>query len=455
MKKTSIWASECRQKQKTGEMPCECLDIVIIGGGITGVTLAYLLKDSNKKVALIDQGKIGDNVTGKSTAKISFLQRDIYQKLEKTFNYDTSKKYYESQLFAIQLIQEMIEQNKIKCDFEPSDSYLFTTLKTKVKNIEKEEKLLTSFGCECIKKDSIPIEFPVEKAFYVKGCYTFHPIKYLNGILEFIQKKIDVLEDLLVEEMKEENNQYLLKTTKGELKVKQVIVANQYPFFISPGFIPFKNYMQREYVNAAKYEKKLHFNAINIEKELHSIRFYQNYIIYVSNNHRITNQLDTEKNYQKSRDSFYQYFKLVPEYNWLNQDLMTNDHLPIIGEVKPNLLIATGYNAWGMTNGVLAAKVISDFLLGKENPYQELVSPKRKSIVGLVNSVIDSLSYIKPYIESPIHHEKIYIEEENGIKYNVYIDKEGKKHRVKRKCPHLKCNLIFNGTVPVMVLDLI
>lgn len=444
MQNKSIWSSENKKTRKMNQVSCEEADIVIIGGGITGVTLSYLLKDSNKKVILVDQGIIGNNVTSRSTAKISFIQRDIYQKLEKTLGYDTAKKYYESQVLAIDIIKGIIDDNRIKCDLEKSNSYLFTTLKSKENTIKKEKELLTSFGRECIETDQLPIDFSCIKAFYTEGNYTFHPVKYLNGIIDLVKDKINVVENLLVEEIKPEKSRYLLKTSEGIIKAKQVVVANQYPFFIKPGFIPFKNYIQREYVNAAKYKKELHFNAINVEKELHSIRFYKDYIIYVSNNHRITNQLDTKDNYQKSRDDFYRLFKLNPDYNWLNQDLMTNDHLPIIGEVKKNLYIATGYNAWGMTNGVLGAKIINDLLLKRSNPFSELVNPNRVSIVGITNSIIDSLSYIKSYIEAPFHNHHIYVEEESGIKYNVYIDKQGKKHRVKRKCPHLKCNLIFN-----------
>lgn len=444
MQKKSIWSKEIKQKRMMNKMSCEEVDIVIIGGGITGVTLSYLLKDSNKKIVLVDQGIVGNNVTSRSTAKISFIQRDIYQKLEKTLGYNTAKKYYESQVFAIDTIKRIIDESRIKCDLEKSNSYLFTTLKSKENTIKREKKLLTSFGRKCIETDKLPIDFSCLKAFYAEGNYTFHPVKYLNGLINLVKDKVEIVENLLVEEIKTEKNKYLLKTSKGMIKSKQVVVANQYPFFIKPGLLPFKNYIQREYVNVAKYKGGFNFNAINIEKELHSIRFYKDYIIYVSNNHRITNQLDTKKNYQKSRDDFYRLFKLSSEYNWLNQDLMTNDHLPIIGEVKKNLYIATGYNAWGMTNGVLGASIIYDLLLGNTNTFSELVNPNRFSIVGLTNSIIDALSYIKSYVESPFHNQCIYIEEEDGIKYNVYIDKKGKKHRVKRKCPHLKCNLIFN-----------
>ncbi len=444
MKYNSIWEQYNKHSIENKKLPSEVVDILIIGGGITGLTLSYLLKDYSQKVVIIDKGKIGNSVTSRSTAKISFLQQDIYQKLEKTFDYETSKKYYESQMYAIELLKNIIEKNKISCDFLDSPSYLFTNMENNIKSLEKEKQLLTSFGVECFDSDELPIKFPVKKVFYTKNNYTFNPVKYLNKLVNIIKSNIEIYENVCAENINYENNNYIIETSQGKIKAKKVVIANQYPFFIKPGFIPFRNYMKREYVNAASIDKKYQFNAINIDDELHSIRFYNKYLIYVSNSHRIVNKLDSEKNYQKAQDNFYKYFNLKPEYSWLNQDLITNDHLPIIGEVKKDLFISTGYNAWGMTNGVLGAKIIHDLLEKTNNEFTDLVKPNRINTIGIFNSIIDSLSYIKPYIEAPFHNNDIYVEEDNGIKYNVYVDSKGIKHRVKRKCPHLKCNLIFN-----------
>ena len=138
MKYNSIWEQYNKHSIENKKLPSEVVDILIIGGGITGLTLSYLLKDYSQKVVIIDKGKIGNSVTSRSTAKISFLQQDIYQKLEKTFDYETSKKYYESQMYAIELLKNIIEKNKISCDFLDSPSYLFTNMEDNIKSLEKE-----------------------------------------------------------------------------------------------------------------------------------------------------------------------------------------------------------------------------------------------------------------------------------------------------------------------------
>ena len=112
MKNYPIWDSN-KEILLNNVLKENYVDILIIGGGITGLTTAYFLMNSNQNILLIDKDKLGVGATYKSTAKISYLQKDIYQKLEKTYNYHTSKLYYESQIEAIKLIKDIIRKEKI------------------------------------------------------------------------------------------------------------------------------------------------------------------------------------------------------------------------------------------------------------------------------------------------------------------------------------------------------
>ena len=101
-------------------------DILIIGGGITGLSTAYFLKDSKNSITIIDKDYIGNGITAKSTAKITFLQNIIYQTLENNFNKEVSKKYFEAQMEAIHFIKEIVAKEKIKCHLEETKAIIFT-----------------------------------------------------------------------------------------------------------------------------------------------------------------------------------------------------------------------------------------------------------------------------------------------------------------------------------------
>ena len=134
---------------------------------------------------------------------------------------------------------------------------------------------------------------------------------------------------------------------------------------------------------------------------------------------------------------------------------MTPDYLPYIGNVYKNdnsLLIATGFNKWGMTNGTIAGKILSDIVLDKDNKYIELFSLHRKITKDKVKNLIvynylNAKTYILTKIkkEYTFYHENIEIKTVEGKKIGIYTDKKNTKHMVYITCPHLKCNLIFNS----------
>lgn len=453
MENHSIWEKYKIKESKNIFEETET-DILIIGGGMAGMNTAYFLKDSNLKVTLIDKSSIGMGITSKTTAKLNYLQGTIYQTLKNTISEKTSKLYYESQKDAINLIKKIIEKEKISCDLEECDSYIFTKEENNIKKIIKEKEILDSWNVKSNTVDKLPIHFPIKYGLVVGETYTFHPLKYINGLRKAIENKINIYENIIALEITPQKDYFITKTNKGNITSKYVVVTCHYPFYIFPNIIPIRTHIEREYVNSSKFNLENEpFTAISIDKNLHSIRFYNDYIIYGSNKHKLTNKIKYKDNYEKSKNDFKRLFSKEPELTWMNQDIIPSDNLPIIGvsnKNNPNLLIATAFNTWGMTNGVLAGKILSDIILKNKNKYISLFKPSRINIAEIVNSIMNVLSYSKVYIQTTIkknpvfYNDHVYIVKINGEYYGVYYDYYGKRHIVKHKCPHMKCNLVFN-----------
>lgn len=441
MKNISIWQSD-KFKRYNNKMPRNLTtDILIIGGGITGISSAYFLDDCNRKITLIDRDGIGSGVTGKTTAKISYLQGIIYQTLISNFSKKVAKKYLNSQLEAISLILKIIDKYNISCDLKKVDSIIFTLEDKNVSKIELEQKILSCFDIDVTMVNSNLIKSGIK----VSGTYSFNPLKYLHGIAENL-KNTTIYENVLAESLSYNDNKYYIKTNKGMIVANTVIMAIHYPFFILPTFIPFKTYIKREYVTAAKVnlDNISNYMAINIDKKLHSIRFYNDYLIYNSNSHRLTNNIDYGKNYDNSISEFKRHFNRKPMYFWMNQDVMSNDGLPFIGQIGDELYLSTAYNGWGMTNGTLAGKVIADLIIKKSSDYKELFNPSRSNFSLFFSSFTGSFYYAKAYIQSLWKKNIPNYIKINGIMYGVYIDEENVRHIVKLICPHMKCSLVFN-----------
>ena len=111
MKKTSIWIDNIKDKELPKLKENITCDILIIGGGIAGLSTAYNLKDTDKKVILIDQSKCGLGVTSNNTGKLTYMQDLIYHKIEKNYNFKVAKLYLDSQKEAIDIITNIIKEN--------------------------------------------------------------------------------------------------------------------------------------------------------------------------------------------------------------------------------------------------------------------------------------------------------------------------------------------------------
>lgn len=441
MKNKSIWIDNNKQylsdKKNFKNLNT---DILIIGGGITGLSTAYFLKDCDRKITLIDKSVVGMGVTSKTTAKISYLQGITYQTLEKDFSNKVSKYYLDSQLDAVSLINDIIKNNKISCDFEEADSIIFTTEESGISRIEYEKELLKKWGIEVkdVSHDRI------KRGIKVNGTYVFNPMKYIDSLKKILESKISIYENVLANEILTKDDMYEVRTNCGTIFAKEVVIACHYPFFLVPLFIPLKTYIKREYVNASIVSNPSNYTALSIDNTLHSVRFYDDYLIYGSNKHRLTSKIDYKENYDKSRGDFKKYFGVFPKYTWMNQDIVSNDGLPFIGKIKNRMYLATAYNAWGMTNGTIAGKIISDIIQNKFSKYKSLFDPKRGNLSLYTNSFLGVFHYGKAYAQSLWKKNTPNYVTIKNILYGIYIDENDQKHIVKLLCPHMKCNLIFN-----------
>ena len=415
-------------------------DILIIGGGITGMTSLLYLLPKNKKTILIEANKVGNGITNKTTGKINIMQEYNYQKIENITNNKTALKYLESQIYATNEIKKIINEYNINCDLEKNDSYLFTNQKEKINNTLKEKEILEKkIKIKTINK--LPNNYPC--IFGIKTeSYVFNPLKYINKIKNIC--KNNIYENTRAITITKKLDYYLIKTNKNKIKAKTILICTHYPF-INKLFIPFKTTIEKEYIISAHTNNPYNINMISNDDEIISIRYYKDNIIYTSNNSKLSKKLDHKKNINETIKNFKNHFNYPINNTWYNCDIISNDYMPIIGKIKnENILIATALNKWGMTNGILAAKIMTDIINNKENEFINLFDPYRKTnIKKIINNIKYNYNNIKAYIKPKKQYNIKHIKE-NGIEYAIYIDNNNKEHKIINKCPHMKCKLIFN-----------
>lgn len=455
MKKYSIWSEEIK-KNIFHELKDNIeVDVLIIGGGITGISTAYHLSDSNLRICLVEKNNISSGVTSKTTGKLTYLQNLVYSNICDYYSIDVAKKYYDSQKLAIKLVESIIKNNNIDCDYMRQKSYLFASQREDIQKVKREKELLEKFGAKIGDVKKLPINIHNYYGISVTDTAYFHPVKYLNELVKIcVSKGLKVYENTTIVDLKEEDNKYICYTKTNKIIAKKVICACHYPFFIFPYFFPIKGHLERSYISAALVNANKNVSGINTSKNTTSFRFHsnsvENYLIYLKGSHNLAFNYNVKENF----DCLYNDLKrlnLNADYVWTNEDIITNDYLPYIGKIKDNLYIGVGYNTWGMTNGSLAGLILSDLILGKENQYESIFDPKRTMpLSNIVNITYDLFSSAKPFVENkiiknkPFYSRNVIFTKKNGVNVAIYIDEDGKKHTVYNKCPHMKCSLIFN-----------
>ena len=458
MKKETLWQEKI-EPLVTEEIPKHLeVDILIIGGGIAGISTLFELKPKKETIALIDQDQIGMGTTARTTGKLCYMQELCYHKLEKIFNFDTARLYLEATMNAIKQVKHHILTNQIACDYEEVDAYVFTNDETEIPTFEKEEAFYEKASLPYQREYQIPLDTPVKYALKTSNQAVFHPLKYLYALVRLsLEQGKKIYQNVRAQTITKIGEHYQVTTDKGTILAKKIIVCTHYPFFIHPGFIPFRTHIENSFITTTNTNENYHFQAITSNKPTDSFRFHydeKNYFLYAGESSKNSNHFDYEQRLEELQHKLYFDFKVTPDYIWYTHDIMTNDSLPFIGPINhknPNLMIATGFNKWGMTNGVLAGMILSDLIMGKENKYAKIVSPSRRiNMEKVKNFFIDGFTSTKSIIKAkfikdqPFYQDNVKITYEDGVRIGIYKDAQGKLHKVKNVCPHMKCNLIFN-----------
>ena len=450
MKHTAIWMDDLK-KEEIKKIPKEMtVDVLIIGAGLSGLSCAYHLKDKKKKVAVIEKQHVGEGVTCLSTGKLDFMQELIYNKIIKVRDFCDAKLYYEAQKDALDLANKIIFDNHIDCDYMKTEGYVFTNEEKEITNFKKEIDFYEKMGIPHEEITKLPNGYPCLYGIKTEGSAVINPLKYLQEIRKIIEKTIPIYEEVEAKEIKRCYGKYKTITSKGVVWAKKVVVCTHYPFFIKPAFIPFKTHIEKSYV-LASLEKKIHkMHAITSKKPVISMRYHKNNtFLMATNSHTTCSNDDDKKHFDDLIKKYKNHFNGEITHIWSNHDVMTSDFLPYIGKTDTNLFLATGFNKWGMTNGILSGKILSDLVLNKKNKYTDLFSLNRKQTPQkMLNMLVSNFQTSKTFVAMKLDKNKSFyrsakVVKENGKDIGIYYD-GNREYKVYNKCPHMGCSLLFN-----------
>lgn len=379
-------------------------DVLIIGGGITGLLTAYFLHQNGIPYLLLEKNRICSGTTGDTTAKITYQHNLIYGKLYKKYGIEAARMYFSANHDAFQQFATMCQA--IECDYEIKDNYVYSTNNRQA--LELEMKVLEQIGASAKFCETVPLPLSTVGAVCFPEQAQMHPLKFLSGIA----KGLNIYENSSVIDMLD----HTAVTAHGKVTADHIVIATHFPFLNKHGSYFLKLYQNRSYFlaleNAARYEGM--FVDENVKGM--SFRNYKNLLLLGGGAHRTGavggNWLELRQ-FAKEK-----YPHMQEKLFWAAQDCMSLDDMPYIGNYSrrtSKLYTASGFCKWGMTGSMIAAMILSDIIMGHSNAYTDFFTPSR--------------SMMTP---------QLFV---NGFEAVRHLFSFSKK-----RCPHLGCALKWNSS---------
>ena len=373
------------------------VDSVIVGGGIAGLTAAYLLKQAGQKVAVIERKTIGNGTTGHTTGKVTSQHNLMYKDLQDRLGVKIARLYGHANQQAVEEIDKLIKKQKIDCGWERADSYVYTVKKERVKEFRQEAETARSLGLPASFQITSPLPFKIAAAVKFSNQAHFSAQKYIealaksiNGNGSFIYEKTRAVTFL-------DGVPCIVKTLRGKITASNIIVATNVP--TSPLLARLSycimEYPHTSYLVAGRPKIKLDGMYISPAEGYYSLLPVgkgDEQILLVGGENHIPGFGRPTNRQQKLADFGNKHFGISKiDYRWGARDYMAYDGIPLIGKLYPNsknLYVATAFKKWGLSHSMVAGMILRDLITGQRNEWADIYNPHRTSVVASIPHAI-------------------------------------------------------------------
>jgi glycine/D-amino acid oxidase-like deaminating enzyme/nitrite reductase/ring-hydroxylating ferredoxin subunit len=435
------------------------VDVCIVGGGITGLTAARLLKRAGKTVAVVEALRCGGGDTGHTTAHVSVHHDLYYSDTIDRFGEDDARLILGSRRAAIAQMETFIVEDGIQCHWERVPAYLFSEDVSGARDLKEELEACVRLGIDAEWTTDVPVRFPVQGAMRIANQAQFHPLEYVRALAEAIPGNgSHVFEHTRATDVKAHS----VTTEHGTIRCKDVVVATNGPIvgqMLVTKAAAYRTYAMAFRIDAAAAPVALLWDTLD---PYHYVRVHQSggvsFLIVGGEDHK-TGQQEVEENtgvwdrleaWARGRFALGEIAEC-----WSGQILEPADGLPLIGRLHDHIYVGTGYSGDGITNGTLAGMLLSQEVLGEHSPIAKLYDPSR---------VMASKEYVKENIDYPVHMltdrlkkpagERLRVVgagegkilRVGGHKLAVFRENDGTVHAFSPVCPHMGCHVAFNAS---------
>lgn len=462
----SIWEGDTIEMNFPGLAATYETDVLIIGGGITGVTLAALLAEMGQPSILVEAHRIGKGTTGHSTGNLYELMDTPLTEFDAKYNGAQIRRVIEARKKGLELILDLMDRYGIDAKQRSCNMYQFSMDADNVNLIQSEFSTALALNVPVREATDEEIPLPSFSGFKLERQAQINPLRYITELSQKISPElVELFEASAVIDIQRDKDMFTVHTADGTIHAKNIVHATHIPkgvLFEQTLLGPY-----REYGIACRLSHTLPFNGIywgQLKNEKFSVRFYEiedvPYVLVIGKRHKTGNCTNNELLIKGLKEFAYQYFPIQSVvYSWGGQHYRPADLLPYIGEIGSNEYMATGYATDGLVYGTLAAFILRDLILDENNEFAKLFSPSRfnplKSAKNFVRENMDVAGkLVKRVFDLKAYHDRDFSKIQTGT--GEVIDHGGHKLAVYRApdrklivksavCPHMGCIVQFNS----------
>jgi glycine/D-amino acid oxidase-like deaminating enzyme/nitrite reductase/ring-hydroxylating ferredoxin subunit len=442
-------------------------DVCIVGAGIAGLTTAYLLTKDGKSVVVLDDGNIGGGMTSMTTAHLANAIDDRYFEIERLHGERGARLAAESHSAAIDRIEGIVTRERIDCDFSRLDGYLFALPEHGAEYLERELAAAHRAGLHGVAHcGRAPLAWDTGACLRFPNQAQFHPLKYLAGVAQAIERGGGRIFTGSHADRIEGGSSASVTTRAGLVTAGAIVVATNTPVndlvVIHTKQSPYMTYVIGALVPRGSVSKALYWDTgdpyhyVRVQPLADNIH---DLLIVGGEDHKSGQATDIEQRHPRLEAWARERFPVMREvtYQWAGQVMETIDGLAFIGRNPmdhDNVFIATGDSGMGMTHGTIAGILITDQILGRQNPWETLYDPSRVTLRAsgeyakeAVNMTAQYADWVTPGdVDGPdeIAKDSGAVLRRGPSKIAVYRDLTGALHERSAVCPHLGCIVTWN-----------
>lgn len=464
----SLWQETAsRVEPEQGVLPAVVVDVLVVGGGITGMSTGLALLKAGKSCVIAEARTVGFGTTGGTSAHINTILDLTYDRMISKFGEDQTRLVAQGALEALERIEQWARAYAPDCAWKEREAYMFAQDDKQADELRKIVEATEKVGLPVRWVDRVPFPRPCVKAACFSGQAQFHPLRYVLGLARaFSAEGGALVEQCRVLSVEEEEEVLKVTTDRGTVYARQLVYATHIP----PGvnLLHFRNAPYRSYVLSARLapgSKPPEALVYDMEDPYHYYRTEevdgQLLLIAGGYDHKTGHEEDTGKPFRELEAHVRTLYDVQEvTHRWSSQYFEPTDGLPYIGKLPmadERIFVATGYNGNGMTLGTLASIVLCDLLAKGSSPYEEVFAPGRVSMVaGFTNFVKEAADVVGHLVTAPFPAQAMpeldelkngegKVVRHDGRSIAIHRNDEGALCAVDPACSHIKCTVAWNG----------